>query len=118
MFLDNFLVSKSRFMSKALDLADDLKHMEDQMDDLYKINLYLMRRYKDDLIKELGIKKPEKLPEEFYMLPKIFNNVIYEEDEMLEFYTILAATNKIREKMKEEMPEPWYCYGFGSKPLA
>ena len=88
------------------------------MDDMYKINLYLMRRYKDDLIKEFNIDMPEGVLDDpwFKMLETIFNQKVDSENETL---ILSLITNRIREEMKKEMPEPWYCYGFGSKkPLA
>jgi len=49
----DYLVTKSYLESQALELASGLHHLEEQMDDMYKINLYLLRKYKDDLIQDL-----------------------------------------------------------------
>ena len=84
------------------------------MDRLYKINLYLLRKYKDDLIKEFNIEIPEGVFNDpwFKLLETTFNQKVDKEDETL---IMSLITSKIEEEMKKEMPDPWYCYGFGGK---
>lgn len=116
----DYINTKSYLAQQALDLANTLSRIDEQLDDMYKINLYLLRRYKDDLIKEFNINIPENVLDDpwFKLLEKTFNqNVNFESETLL----LTLITNKIKEKMKEEMPEPWYCYGIGGNtnaPLA
>lgn len=112
--MNKYLVEKHIFSEQILNLTNSLQSIENQMDDLYKINLYLLRRYKDDLIKEFNIEIPEKVFNDpwFKLLETVFNQNVDHEDETLIFSLIIS---KIRETMKKEMPDPWYCYGFGGK---
>ena len=100
----------SYIASKALDIANDLQRLDSQMNDMYKINLYLLRKYKDDLIKEFNIKRPEHLPQEFYIFNSLFPDATLDEQTILDEYEVLAVMNKIRDIMNKEMPEPWYFY--------
>ena len=112
---NNYLVTKSLLEQKALDLAEDLRRIEEQMDDMCKVNLYLLRRYKDDLIQEFNIEIPQGIFEDpwFKALEQIFNqNVKYENETLI----LSLIINRIKEKMKQEMPDPWYCYGIGGMP--
>lgn len=116
----NYINTKSYLAQQALDLANTLSRIDEQLDDLYKINLYLLRRYKDDLIKEFHIDIPEGILDNpwFKLLETTFNQNVNLESETL---LLTLITNKIKEKMKEEMPDPWYCYGIGGNtnaPLA
>lgn len=70
-------------------LKDYINILENNNDKIYKINIYLMRKYKDDLIKEFGGEN------NFIQWLKIFEDII--------------------KQMNEEMPEPWYTYGIGRK---
>lgn len=107
----DYLNTKSVLTAKALDLAETLQHFDERMDDLYKINFYLMRRYKDDLLKEFNIVLPS-LPDGWTsLMEKAFNTNLDPNNESIQ---LMIISNQIRDKMKEEMPEPWYCYGFGS----
>ena len=112
--MDNYLASKSQLTNKILDWVKDIQSMEWQMDRLYKINLYLLRKYKDDLIKEFNIEVPEGVFNDpwFKLLESTFNQKVDKEDETL---IMSLITSKIEEEMKKEMPDPWYCYGFGGK---
>lgn len=113
----NYINTKSYLAQQALDLANTLSRIDEQLDDLYKINLYLLRRYKDDLIKEFHIDIPEGILDNpwFKLLETTFNQSVNLESETL---LLTLITNKIKEKMKEEMPDPWYCYGIGGNPNA
>lgn len=113
----NYINTKSYLAQQALDLANTLSRIDEQLDDLYKINLYLLRRYKDDLIKEFHIDIPEGILDNpwFKLLETTFNQNVNLESETL---LLTLITNKIKEKMKEEMPDPWYCYGIGGNPNA
>lgn len=108
----DYINTKSYLAQQALDLANTLSRIDEQLDDMYKINLYLLRRYKDDLIKEFNIDIPEGILEDpwFKLLEKTFNQKVDFENETL---ILSLISNCIKDKMKEEMPDPWYCYGFG-----
>lgn len=110
----DYLKAKSMFVEKLGNLLGSIQFMEEQVDDIYKINTYLMRKYKDDLIKDLGIERPTKIPEEAKLLSSIFKICPMDEETLLDQMMFLQAANKIKEIMNKEMPDPWYCYGFGS----
>lgn len=112
--MDSYLTSKSQLTNKVLEWVKDIQNIEWQMDRLYKINLYLLRRYKDDLIKEFNIEVPEGIFNDpwFKLLESTFNQNVDTESETL---ILSLITSKIEEEMKKEMPDPWYCYGFGGK---
>ena len=114
---NEYLKAKSMFAEKLGDLLGSMQFMEKQVDDIYKINIYLMRRYKDDLIKDLGIERPTEIPEEAKMLASIFKVCPIDEDSLLNQIMFMQAMNKIKEIMNKEMPDPWYCYGFGNIKL-
>lgn len=109
----DYIKTKSYFAQQILDLANTLSRVDEQLDDMYKINLYLLRRYKDDLIKEFNIDVPQGVLEDpwFKLLETSFNQKVNLESETL---ILTLITNQIKEKMKKEMPEPWYCYGIGN----
>ena len=111
--MNEYLATKSHLTNKILEWVDDIQLLEKQIDRLYKINLYLLRRYKDDLIKEFNIDIPKRVLEDpwFKLLETTFNQKITMEDETL---ILSLITSKIEEEMNKEMPESWYCYGFGS----
>lgn len=60
------------------------------MDYLYKINLWLLRKYGDELFEKFGIDK---------------NN----------FSSVMKMFDAIYTEQCKEMPLPWYQYGFGGK---
>ena len=106
----DYLNTKSILATKALDLAETLQHIDEQMDELYKINFYLLRRYKDDLIAEFDLDEPSIPPEWTTFFGKLFNQETSPDMEALRLTQITAA---IKQEMKEEMPNPWYYYSFG-----
>ena len=111
--MNEYLVTKSHLTNKVLDWINEIQALEQQTDRLYKINLYLLHKYKDDLIKEFNIDIPKGTLDDpwFKLLEATFNQKIDMEDETL---ILSLITSKIEQKMNEEMPEPWYCYSFGS----
>lgn len=112
--MNEYLASYSHLSNKVLDWFQDIQQLERQTDRLYKINLYLLRRYKDDLIKEFNIEVPEKVFDDpwFKLLETAFNQKVNLEDETL---LLTLITSKIEAEMNKEMPESWYCYSFGAK---
>ena len=111
--MNEYLATKSHLTNKVLEWINDIQALEKQIDRLYKINLYLLRKYKDDLIKKFNIDIPEGVLNDpwFKLLETTFNQKITMEDETL---ILSLITSKIEEEMNKEMPEPWYCYGFSS----
>ena len=111
--MNEYLATKSHLTNKILEWVEEIQSLEKQTDRLYKINLYLLRKYKDDLIKEFNINIPEGVLNDpwFKLLETTFNQKITAEDEALILSLIIS---KIEDIMNKEMPEPWYCYGFGS----
>lgn len=113
----DYINTKSYLAQQALDLANTLSRIDEQLDDSYKINIYLLRRYKEDLIKEFNIELPENIFDDpwYKIFEKTFiKNELAKDDTLI----LMLIMNKIKEKMKEEMPNPWYCYGFGGKENA
>ena len=111
--MNEYTVTKSHLANKALELAQDLARLEEQTDEIYKIGLFLLRRYKDDLMKEFSISRFD-LTDETRALAKLMKVDVDNEDTWNDII-FFQIVNKIKMKMKEEMPDPWYCYGFGLK---
>lgn len=111
--MNEYLATKSHLTDKVLEQINDIQALEKQTDRLYKINLYLLRKYKNDLIKEFNIDIPKGVLNDpwFKLLETTFNQKITMEDETL---ILSLITSRIEEEMNKEMPEPWYCYSFGS----
>lgn len=109
--MNEYLATKSHLANKILEWVNEIQTLEKQTDRLYKINLYLLRKYKDELIKEFNIDIPEGILDDpwFKLLESAFNQKVTTEDETL---ILSLITSKIEQKMNEEMPEPWYCYSF------
>lgn len=109
--MNEYLTAKSHLANKILEWVNEIQALEKQTDRLYKINLYLLRKYKDELIKEFNIDIPEGILDDpwFKLLESAFNQQITMENETL---ILSLITSKIEQKMNEEMPEPWYCYSF------
>ena len=105
--MNEYLLAKSHLCTKLTELFSDIALMEQQADDMYKVALYLIRKYKDDLIKEFDL-KPVNIPSPWVnVLETTFDKKV---DTQNDDFTILRIINMIKDKMKEEMPEPWYCY--------
>ena len=111
--MNEYIQTNSHLTHKVLDFINEIQNLEQQMDRLYKINLYLLRKYKNDLIKEFNIEIPENIFNDpwFKLLEATFNSKIDCENETL---ILSLITAKIEEEMKKKMPEPWYCYSFGN----
>lgn len=99
--------TQSFLLDKVFDLISAIQQLEKQMDDIYKINYYLIRKYQDDLIKEFKIEHPETA-ESCVLWAKMFDP---DTTSLADTLNILDITNKIRDEMKKEMPDPWYSYG-------
>ena len=108
----DYINTKSHLAQQALDLANSLSRLDEQLDDMYKINLYLLRKYKDDLIKEFDIDISKEMLDNPWIqaLKSTFNQDI---DFAKETIILSMIENHIKEQMKKEMPDPWYCYGVG-----
>ena len=77
-------------ISEAVDALERKADYLKNMDYFYKINLWLLQKYGNELYKEFGIDKND-------------------------ISSILKMFNAIYEEQCKEMPLPWYQYGFGSK---
>lgn len=88
---------------KVIDLVADVKRLEENMDRIQKINIFLVRRYYDELAREFGTE--DSLSEE------ILDGAFKSKDDMREQFRYMRVFDAISKKMNEEMPEPWYCYG-------
>lgn len=98
--------TQSYLTQKTFELMGAIQKMEEQMDDIYKINYYLMRKYKNDLLKEFKIEQPEAA-ESCALWAKLFDS---NDMSLKDTIAILDITNKIRDQMHKEMPDPWYSY--------
>ena len=87
--LNNYGLMECAAKTAYRKLKEYLEQVEKNIDKIYKINIYLMRKYKDNLIKEFGSEN------NFIQWLKIFEDIV--------------------KQMNEEMPEPWYTYGIGGK---
>ena len=68
----------------------DKKAYTQNMDYLYKISIWLIRKYGDELYERFGIDKND-------------------------IFAVMKMFDAIYEEQCKEMPLPWYQYGFGSK---
>jgi hypothetical protein len=109
----DYIKTKSLIAKKALEIASDLEHIEQQMDELYKVNAWLMRRYRDDLIREFGIDTKPEMPKEAEAFASMFAGVQIDMDAVSDYMATFRIMKSIKDIMNKEMPEPWYCYGFG-----
>ena len=112
--MNEYLNNKSIFTNQLIDLSKALQNIEYQMDKMYKINLYLLRKYKDNLIEELNIQIPQEYFDNPYVqiFEKLFDTQVNQEDET---FKMMLITTAILKEMNEEMPGPWYCYSFNNK---
>ena len=46
--------AKYSLEGKAIEIASQLRSMEEQIDTVQKVNIYLMRKYRDELLAEFG----------------------------------------------------------------
>lgn len=100
--------NKMYISNKAIEIAELIKKQEETMDTVQKVNIYLLRKYKDELLKEFEIDVANE--------EKFIAEVIKTDNESIKQGLIINKIySKIAEKMNKEMPDPWYCYGFGGK---
>ncbi|MBR6081226.1 MAG: hypothetical protein IKP60_13875 [Treponema sp.] len=94
---------------EMIDAAHHIKVMEEEIDKVHKVSMYLIGKYKKDLIEEFKVKVTSK--EDFFKTG-IFNMVPTDSsDAMYEAHVIMEVFDKIGEEMKKKYPEPWYSYG-------
>ena len=82
-------------IKKYEELKEFIKNLEQYNDKFCKVIIYLLRKYKYDLMTE-------------------FKDELHWYDE--EYFNLIEIFEKIAAEMNEEMPELWYIYGFGSQP--
>lgn len=90
---------------KTIEIASDIERLEREMDKVQKVNIYLLRKYREELLKEF--------PDTSKPISELLGDI--NKVDLSETMKILSLYDRIAEKMNEEMPEPWYCYGFTSK---
>ena len=94
---------------EMIDAAHHIKIMEEETDKVHKVSMYLIGKYKKELIEEFKVKVTSK--EDFFKTG-IFNGVPTDFSEaMYEGYILMEIFNIIGEEMKKKYPEPWYSYG-------
>lgn len=101
--------SKWFLEEKMIDAAHHIKTMEEEIDKVQKVSMYLIGKYKKELIEEFKVKVTSK--EDFFKTG-IFNGIPKDSSEaMYEGYIVMEIFNVIGEEMKKKYPEPWYSYG-------
>lgn len=81
----------------------------EEVDRVYKASMYIIGKYKKELIEEFKVNVPSK--DEF------FNHEFFEKttdkfsDSLYDFYVERQVFNAIGEEMKKKYPDPWYNYG-------
>ncbi len=103
---EEYRKAKYNLEKKALELASEFHTLENLADGNYKVSMWLMSRFKKELLEEFK----DKLDDETI---KIFAHL---GDNINSFIAYTKVYSLILEEMKEKMPEPWYNYGFGSAP--
>ncbi|MBR7080698.1 MAG: hypothetical protein IKI40_09295 [Treponema sp.] len=94
---------------EMIDAAHHIKVMEEEIDKVQKVSMYLIGKYKKELIEEFKVKITSK--EDFFKTG-IFNGVPTDSSEaMYEGYIVMEVFNAIGEEMKKKYPHPWYSYG-------
>ena len=83
------------------------------MDKIYKVNLYLMRKYKDDLINNYKI-KDTTIPEEMKAIMLTIFKQEVDMDQAQELFKFSQIIDMMFEEINKEFPDPWYCYGLGT----
>lgn len=76
-----------------------------------------MRRYFEDLKKEFKLEGME-IPEEAVFLQKLMSAKEISDTTLRDSLAFSSIMNRIREIMKKEMPDPWYCYGINENKLS
>lgn len=89
---------------KAIEMAKVLRGMEEEMDNIHKVNVYLMRRYRDELLEEFK----DDINNEKNLFVDLFGDKV--DSNMKEAIAIRFMYQKIASLMKKEMPDPWYMY--------
>ena len=103
---EEYRKAKYNLEKKALELASQFNTLESLADSNYKVSMWLMNRFKKELLEEFKDKLDDETIKMFAYLGENVNNFIS--------YTRIYSL--ILDEMKEKMPEPWYEYGFGSAP--
>ena len=93
-----------------LETASWIRKREEADDNEFKIHLYIIEKYKDKLIEDLGLKPLSRdgFFEENKGKTSNFNDFAYQS------YVLHLIRDAIIEEMNKKMPEPWYAYGFNT----
>ena len=76
-------------------LKNRIAELEEQIDYIFKINTWLIKKYGKEFWQDIGIDEDDDTITNLIKLDEVFD--------------------KIYEEMEKEMPKKWYEYGFGSK---
>ena len=97
---------------EIIEIASRMKTMEEEVDRVYKAAMYIIGKYKNELIEEFKVKIPSK--------DEVFNNESFVKttdkftDSLYDFYVEREIFNVIGEEMKKRYPDPWYSYGIAN----
>lgn len=95
--------------NELIEVAHRMRIMEEEMDKVYKASMYLIGKYKKELIDEFKVKVT---PKEDFSKCKIFGKSPNGfSDTLYDFYVEGKVFDIISEEMKKKYPDPWYSYG-------
>lgn len=92
-----------------IEIASRMKTMEEEVDRVYKASMYIIGKYKKELIEEFKVNVPSK--DEFFNHEFLGKTTDKFTDSLYDFYVERQVFNVIGEEMKKKYPEPWYSYG-------
>lgn len=94
---------------EIIEIASRMKTMEEEVDRVYKASMYIIGKYKKELIEEFKVNVPSK--DEFFNHEFFEKNTDNFTDSLYDFYVERQVFNAIGEEMKKKYPDPWYSYG-------
>lgn len=99
--------TKWNITNKAIEVASDIQKQEKVMDTIYKVNIYLMRKYGKELLEKFK-ERPD--------IKKYCESVLIDlqNDKLKDMLLTEMLFKEIATDMNKEMPDPWYTYGFGN----
>ena len=102
--------SKWMCEKNLLEAAHCIRNMEEHIDKVYKVSMYLIQKYHDELQKEF---EADIISEDEYIKQMSFGGVSAKDfgKSLYDYYVEQTVFEKIAENMKKRYPDPWYCYG-------
>ncbi len=89
------LISEDLHLNWLNDQQERIAELEEQIDYIFKINTWLIKKYGKEFWQDIGINENDDTITNLIKLDEVFD--------------------KIYEEMNKEMPKKWYEYGFGGK---